>query len=495
MAEISRLDGDGLLVRRNKALSWASIAGQLRVELDKAQTPEEIGRIFARVDAAYPNLHAHINLSPKYDYRGKTRVGLPISVYPEEIKEDGSIPTFRIGGARKEFFSTDLRPKSGDVLLSINGRTIQEWAKENIEFCKYPLASQCHIEFFRNFKMELLSWNRSQKLSIDVLRKGETLSFSVPITLDEVSKAPHDNTQTCRVENERYLNFQLAYEGRNLCAYESKNHPAVAVLRLNSFNYRKDNHPIQSISEDAREFEQKYWLRNKSRLKTVVIDLIDNYGGDKSLAWLSTFLAEPYQEQWVEIKNIKELQSPDWRKISFYGEAAKEKHFHRFASAEFLPPIPQFCPPIGNCSEHLWPVREKPFMGQYIFLLNHDCISSCVGFAWTMKNYLKERLFVAGIPDSGDSTYARAYIQGALLDKAPFYQVTTTPQAHGSHARANFSGVFQQAVSISMSTNARGEIISGRPLSVNLFLAPTWQQTPDEWVSSLLEKVLVSVPR
>src|SRR5262245_38808224 len=66
-SEMERLDGEGLIVReRNRARSFRETAKALAEEARSATSWTALMRAFARLDAAYPNLHAKLDPAPKF---------------------------------------------------------------------------------------------------------------------------------------------------------------------------------------------------------------------------------------------------------------------------------------------------------------------------------------------------------------------------------------------------------------------------------------------
>ena len=196
----------------------------------------------------------------------------------------------------------------------------------------------------------------------------------------------------------------------------------------------------------------------------------------------------------MQFKNITELSDPKFRDDSFYKDIAKvnalESLSPNWKGKDFYPPVPQFCADEKDCLKIKWPSRNKGFKGHYTLLTDPWCISSCVGFAWTLKNALKGRVVLMGIPDSGDSTYARAYIDGGLSRKSLFYEVSVTSRPGGNRAKVRIGFVFRQAVSISRSTDENGEIISALPQRLDRFVGTRWDESPDEWAAGLIKVAL-----
>lgn len=92
ITEIYRLDGDGLISRINRQKSWQSIVDELKQELQNSSTDNyAIGRVFSKLDAAYPNLHAHIRLHPHYDYNEQIASNVPVRFAPEIVNNNETL--------------------------------------------------------------------------------------------------------------------------------------------------------------------------------------------------------------------------------------------------------------------------------------------------------------------------------------------------------------------------------------------------------------------
>ncbi|MGZ3733174.1 MAG: hypothetical protein ACXU9U_05500 [Parachlamydiaceae bacterium] len=71
--EIDRIDGEGLLPRSNRPESWDKTIQRLKNEAATANTAYDLGRVFKRLDATYPNLHAKVLLIPKQTERWRQK--------------------------------------------------------------------------------------------------------------------------------------------------------------------------------------------------------------------------------------------------------------------------------------------------------------------------------------------------------------------------------------------------------------------------------------
>lgn len=506
--EIARLDGDGLLPRHNRKLSWNQLTQRLRFDLSKSQSRMEMGRIFTRLDAAYTNLHAHIKLNPDYDFNSEGRPMIAASFQPEIIKEDGSVPRYLIVNVRKEYFvhlEPNQRPHKGDEVVAINGTSIKKWSKENFEFCKFPLRNQCESDFWDNFRKGNLSWYRRQSLTYSLKRDGKRIHIKIPVyaTVENnfINKPIDEKPAPCSSEPKRYPHFDLVYQGYLACVYENKAIPGTALLRIRSFRYREGElvNDIDHVSKEVERFAKKYWDKKSQVIQHLIIDVVDNGGGDIVTDWSAQFLDQPFQDQWVQFKKTKELEDPEWRKNAFYEDKGKVKIYdalrasHRWAlikEGDFLPPMPQFCySNNGDCLTEKFSIQDGAYKGKITILTDPWCISSCVGFVWTLKHYLKDRVQFAGLPDSGDSTYSRTYVEGAFIDDSKKFKLSIYPRVSQSRAEVSKESFFRAAISTSRSTDENGNVISGVPMKMDFFSSSKWEEDTDSWIARLIKTV------
>lgn len=505
--EIDRLDGDGLLPRHNRKKSWAQIKSQLKKELKLSKSKGDIGRVFVRLDSAYTNLHAHIKLNPDHDYYSDGRPVLAASFQPEIINEDGLVTKYIISNVRNEYFihlDHKDRPQKGDALIAINHQDMSLWSDENFEFCKFPLRSQCEYDFFDNFRKGHLNWHVRKPLVYTLIRNNKKLNVQIPVFAknENRSSGSSEKQNPCGPEPEKYPNFDLVYQGYQACVYENKKHPDVALLKIKSFKYKKGEvvNDIDHVSKEVRRFAEKYWDKNYKKIKLLIIDVIENGGGDIVTDWSSQFLDRPFQDQWVQFKKTKELEDLNWRKAAFYDDPGKHQIYEKLKNSEkwqqikegeFIPPMPQFCySDNGDClSEKFKPISD-PYKGKIIILTDAYCISSCTGFVWTLKNYLKERVQFAGIPDSGDSTYSRTFIEGTIDSSKKSYKLEIFPRTSGQRAEVSKDSLFRAAISTSRSTDENGNVLSGTPMKMDYFISPKWNESPDDWIARMTNEVL-----
>jgi hypothetical protein len=487
--EILRLDGEGLIPRVNRPESWESTMQRLAEEASEAKSLYELGLVFKRVDATYPNLHAKIVMIPELDER-KTEgtVVFPISFFPVSAERKFTSSKFKIN-TRKDSKS-DFQ--SGDELLSINSRPLQEWTDENFIFCKFPYREQCEIEFYDNFRKELSGWNRHQPLELKVRRGSEELTFAVHPEVKPWSQDEEPTNLPCDVQPNRYKGFKLAYEGENLCAFESVQNPNVVALRIKSFVYQ--DVPFAVLDGEVQIFWNNYWSKKSPKVKTLILDVIDNHGGQSPVPYYGLFYSQPYQEQYVQFKKIAEFERQDILESLFWGDKGKEiwfdsikkdGTFSRAKNGDFFGQIPQFCANRKkDCREDLFQPRANGFKGQVKVLMNQWCVSSCVGFVSNIKDLLKERVKTYGIPDSGDSAYSRLTV---FVSPEAEAAVGAMKKAQKPDEPAPW---IRQIVSVTRSTDKDGKILSGIPQAIDVWVPRIWNQSDDEWASSVFNKAV-----
>jgi hypothetical protein len=493
--EMERVDGDGLSPRENRPESWTHTIARLSDESSKAENLYDLGRVFKRIDATYPNLHAKIYLVPELDEKKQEgAVVLPFKFYPEIVEREKAVSKYVVVVPKPG----DKSLKNGDELVSINSTPIQKWAQENFIFCKFPQREQCEIEFFDNFKNELLGWNRHQALDLQVSRAGKILTVSVKpeIKLSQSSQDDENEDLPCGVSKERYKGFVLTYEGQNLCAFESKADRQTVAIRIKSFQYQ--NVPFAVLDGEVQIFWNNYWSKKSSSVKKLILDVIDNWGGQSPVPYYALFYSQPYQEQYVRFKKIAEFEQKDILESLFWGDKGKEiwfenikrdGSFEKAKPGDFLDQIPQFCSSSKkDCREGLYQPRKNHFSGQVKILMNHWCISSCVGFVSNIKDLLKDKVKTFGIPDSGDSAYSRLSIfvspleNGAVEAKIAPMKKARNPDKPEAWVR--------QVVSATRSTDKDGNLLSGKPQKIDYWVPKKWNQTDDEWAASVFSEAL-----
>lgn len=495
--QIERIDGEGLLSRKNRTTSWQKTIELLGDEALQAKTMFDFGRVFKRFDATYPNLHAHVYMIPEIDERNTVgAVKFSFKFLPVSADRNYKGSRFRITIPKGQI--TELH--NGDELLAINSRPLQEWTDENFNFCKFPFREQCEIEFFDNFRSELLSWNRHQPLEFTIRRNKKEFRFEVahsikPKPTNEEQEEDKEELP-CGVSANRYKGFTLAYQGEHLCAFESAKNKGTVVLRIDSFVYQ--DVPFAVLDGEVQIFWNNYWKKNASSIKTLILDVIENGGGQSPIPYYGLFYSKPYQELYVQFKKIKEFEQKEILESFFLGDKGKEIWFENikkdqsFANTReggFLSHIPQFCSSSKkDCREGLFEPRKNNFMGKIKILMNHWCISSCVGFVYNVKELLKDRVQTFGIPDSGDSAYSRLSVFVSPLENGKIdAKVGSLKNARKPDKPEPW---VRQVAAVTRSTDKDGNVISGQPQKIDFWVSRKWNQTDDEWAAAVFDQAM-----
>jgi len=515
VSEIERLDGDGLLPRKNRSESWKQTTKRLRKLATEAKSWGELGHVFNMLDATYPNLHAHVFLAPELDWRqSEGRLTLAASIRTDTPKQGERPKTFRIGSVRAELLEKlpeKDRPAVKDEVLAINGKPVSYWENENFHFCKFPLREQCADDFFDNFRKEILSWDRKQPLQITLMRDQRKWTVELPFTSAAVKSTNNGSEvgadEPCGVVKDRYPDFKLVYHGYNACAFESERYPGTSLIRIRGFRYfdAKEGTKFKNTDDEVDAFWNEYWKGRSRNTKHVIFDVIENGGGDWVIPWYGLFFKEPFQEQYVSFKKIRELSDdPKVLEELFYREKSKHLWLDRLKSegtwskipvGGFLPPVPQFCVfSKEDCSKGLFDPRDNGFTGDVKILVDQWCISSCVGFVWNMKDVLKDRVKFYGMPDSADSAYGRVYIDVYLDSSAKDgFRLQVSPRPGATLATLPQGAIARQAVSVTRSTDKNGKVISGIPMEMDGWVPQKYHYFDENWKTSVLKRALEDI--
>jgi hypothetical protein len=507
---IKRVDGDGLLPRKNRPQSWDKTVSTLKKEFVNATNEFQMGQVLKRVDQSYTNIHSSAALAPDYDFHQKEgRVITAVRFAPEEVNENQKQFKYRVkvqSDTLLLILDPEDRPKDGDELLKINDRSMKSWSEENFLFCKYPLREQCEIGFWDSFRKELLTWNRRVPLFMTLKRGNKIWKIPVPIrgqdTNSTTSKTNEEKSDPCGVEPGTYMDFKLVYEGRNACAYEDSKQDGIVILRITSFNYRKETESkIKNITEETDLFWVKYWKSKAPKTKKIIIDVTDNDGGDTVVGWYNLLFQKPYQEQYVQFRKFNEFDRADIQGALFYHQASKQMTLDnlkkdpgwpKIKTGDFIAPMPGFCADDNkDCRDGLFQPKSHGFKGDIRVVLNQWCHSSCVGFVRNLNNVLEQRVKFIGQPDNGDSTYGRIFIDLTFDKSLPNgFKIELNPREGGVYATTTKDATLRQAVSVSRSTDSKGNVISGIPQKVNYWIPYRWDQGWNAWQTKAVQAAL-----
>jgi len=162
----------------------------------------------------------------------------------------------------------------------------------------------------------LLDWSREEPLVVKVSRNGKEKSITISPEIKEYvrKRSSERRFYTCANEDDRYKDFRLAYQGENICLHEGVKD--TAVLRVKSFQYDPDS-IFTDFEAEVFQFWKNYWQYNSKKIKHLIIDVIDNQGGNDPIPLYRLLFDEPFQEQYARFKKIRELEDKDILKSFF----------------------------------------------------------------------------------------------------------------------------------------------------------------------------------
>lgn len=506
VAEIERLDGDGLIFRHTRPESWRDTVVRLRKETSSAATVIDYGYVFHRLRGTYPNFHAAVSIADAY--RAPWMQGdrwLPVVIRADVVKPGVTRPLLRIAwvddGWANLQVANNRKTMPGDVVVAMNGRPASEWLRENEIFCKLPLAAQCPMEFHRNLARGYLFWRPDTPLIVDVERQGEAIRFTldqhVVATSSPGTSAASPPAFCDAVAGRIPEGFTLAWAGSMVCVFEHPKLAGTQIWRISSFasaqSRTRDAKPGQhkTVRQETAAFYDEFWKKNAANVKHLIIDIAGNGGGESVLSWYQLLFAKPFQSSFVRFKKVREFDEPAvrqalfWKSNTFADFVDKLTHdgsFSKIREGEWLPAFPMFCPnDDATCLTVKHEPRAHGFVGRVSIIVDPLCISACVEFARDLKDALGVR--IVGLPDSADSTFSRLQIHfGFDADGEPIAAVADESKVK--------SRVGSYTVAATLATNAEGVVHSGQPLIPDRVVERRWNQDGDQWVREAISTAL-----
>lgn len=509
VAEIERIDGDGLIFRNTRPESWRDTVTRLRKEASSASTSIDYGYVFHRLRGTYPNFHAGVSVADTY--RAPWMQGdrwLPLVIRADVVKLDVTRPLLRVAWVDEAWANAqstnDGKPRLGDVVLAINGRPASEWLRENEIFCKQPLASQCPMEFHRNLARGYLFWRPDSPLVVEVVRQSEKAApIRFTIAHDVVAPSPFAVSASsipkfCDAAAARVPEgFALRWAGSMVCVFEHPKLIGTQLWRIPSFvseqSRTRDAKPGQhkTVRQETAAFYDEFWEKSASNVRHLIIDIAGNGGGESVLAWYQLLFSKPYQSSFVRFKKMPEFDNLAVRNTLFWKSNTfpafvnilkQDGSFSKIREGQWLPPFPMFCPnDDATCLTEKHVPHVHAFSGRVSLVLDPLCISACVEFARKVKEQLDAR--IVGLPDSADTTFSRLKIHfGFDADGQPTASVEDDSKVK-THV-----GVF--TVAATLSTNADGTVHSGQPLKPDRIVERRWNQDGDQWAREAIAAAL-----
>ena len=356
---------------------------------------------------------------------------------------------------------------------------------------------QCSQDFESNLLAGLLAWQGGPliyTLQQKKQKKDFEISFSAPPLASESLELARKRCDWKWEKN--YPDFKLIHRGRFACLFERNDDPRTVVIRIRSFQYQKSTpaslkEQIQSLPEEVAAL-RPYWTANSGRIRHLILDLIDNRGGNAPIDYYQLLFSHPFLEQFVEFKKTTEFEDRELRDALFWHDRAHERWFQEFQSSgewsrlkagEFTPPTPQFC---ADGSQICGSVRFIPFShsfrGKISLMVNQNCISSCDGMVWMLMQGLHAKAY--GFYSAADSAYARLRIDAIQDSATPAGFVL---KIHSPRSALNEEAWVSEIVATSRSTDAQGNILSGRPIRLEKVIP---ERSDENYHRSVLKAIL-----
>lgn len=493
--EMVRLDGEGLLARKGRPESFLQTTGMLSDEALTNKTLHDFYNTFQRLSATYTNLHSR-------------------SIFPKEVEQEVDVPwnknqsiwlfsevdqhTTKIQVAQIDDPLLQEIISEGDEITAINGRSIDEWLTENFLFCKYTLKIQCDRMFETNLLNLNLSWKGNAELIYTIKHGTKLVDARVKFEVDPQQRDPLRRRCDWKADK-RYRGFKLVHLGFFACLFEKEDDPTVAILRISSFQYKRNQNPLnpfKDIQEEVAALET-VWLPRSANYKNLIIDVLGNTGGNLPIPYYQILFKGEFQEQYVQFKKTPEFENRRLRDAILWEDASHELQFSQYLLTglwnslrygEFTPPEPMFCAdPTKLCSETMFEAKHHDFTGKFFLMVDEICISSCDGFVWSLKTKLNAKLY--GFYQAADGAYSRLRLD-AILDSNvdQGFRVEVNPE------RAPLAAglIVGQTIAVSRATDAEGNVFNGNPAALEKLVPYKLGESYPEVVLSTILKDLGS---
>ena len=481
---------DGWLGRKG----WGRSIRRAEKDAGLSKDPQAFGLVLRTLYASYPSLHSHMELRADIDYR--TTFGAPYLPFTMKtrIVGPGIVPdaVFISSVSDDQEGLSGARLAVGDQVKALNGRPMSYWLSRTATVCRRNSRWQCYDDFDKQFRNGLLGWDPRQTLRIESIRDGqqETLAYvpeAVPTRSDQRARTG------CGEDGTSYQGFEPVYTGWNLCAFRRAAEPGVEIWRLKSFHYA-ENATVDSPKAEVARFWEQHWKAAAPSVRTLIIDVSGNGGGDVPLAWYSLIFDKPYQEQYAQYRRLQAYDDPavaseipedpahaNWLAAVRHGDA---EAWNKIGG--YLPPVPMFCADEDtNCDGKLVMPELSGFTGDVSLIIDDNCVSSCSGFSWNILNKLGTRAAAFGLPDSGDSNFRR-------LPLKLFYSRGIWSTTLGTSSIPQENPLATVSVMVTRTTTSDGHVISGKSLPVRVAVNRRWNDTANSWTKRALDAALES---
>lgn len=470
--EMIRLDGEGLVTRRDRSQTFYETTENLANEISANNSISDFYSSFQRLDATYTNLHSRVIFPIEISQQVQIPWHKRQSIWMFSEVDKNSV-TFKVD--RIEDPSLEKIVTLGDEIVAINGRRIKDWLSENFLFCKYPLAIQCNRKFESNLLSLYLSWKGNTNLVYSIKHEGKIIEVPIKFFTDASETDPLKKRCDYQADK-RYREFRLIHLGQYACLFQKIDDPSIALLRITSFMYKRDDisNQYKSVGEEVEALE-KVWLPKAGHFKNLIIDLLNNGGGNFPITYYQILFKGKFQEQYYQTKKTPEFEDARLRSAMIWQESAHELQYQIYLKnglwdslkyGDFTPPAPMFCAdPEKPCVGPMFEAKVHDFSGKVHIMLNENCVSSCDGFVWAVKEKLNADLY--GFYQAADSTYTRLRIDVIKDDSnSDGFKIEINPQYDPLPKNL----IIAQVVATSRSTDAAGNVFSGKPLELKEFV-------------------------
>lgn len=509
--EIDRVDADRKDILKLKGIDWDQNILDLRSEIEKAETPQELGRALRKIDSLYPHIQSQQVLNPELESVPLgSKVVLPFKMVPTIKDSMAKHFKYFIAQVSPDNFEPGPVPHKGDEVVEINGKGIEEWEKENFRFCKSTSAAVCALELNHNFRNENIGWSHEQPIEMQVLHGADKINVKLIAKIE--ASGGFEPSETADIYNDvfpcgidikrRYFEFGFLYKGRRLCVLGSHSHPGVAVMRIANFNYSGNADSIRTLKQEISLFKSAYWNQHSSEIKNLVIDLIDNEGGDPPVGYEALLFDHPFQGQYVKYKKLPEWTTGriddnlftlegDGGKVIWMKSMKEEGRIAQKAMGDFFDPIPRYCVSSKlDCRSGKFEPDGHPFKGEVRVMLNQNCILACSSFVADLHEHLGERVSFYGLPDSGDSVAAQM--------STNLYLTPTGKKPFEIKSRVwNFAAppitkdlLLTQTLAFSVTTDAIGTPVSGQSQKIKKMPELNYKNYPMNFPGEVLKLIL-----
>lgn len=490
--EMIRLDGEALVTRKHRTESFQVTTEKIAKEALNNKSLLDFYNSFQKLNATYTNLHSKVIFSPDIEQQIKLpwHKNQSVWMFIEVGKNHTSFKVSRIEDpGLKNIIAL------GDEIVAINGRSIKSWLDENFLFCKYPLAIQCHRQFEQGLLSLSLSWKGNTDLIYSIKHDEEVVDVKIAFLED----MPEQNPLRKRCDydwEKRYSGFKIIHTGYSACLYEKIDNPSIGLLRITSFMYsRKDPaNPFKSVREEVQALE-KVWLPKAGQYKNLIIDVLNNGGGNIPVAYYEILFKGKFQEQYYQTKKTPEFEDQRLRAAMIWDDPSHELQYQEYLTSglwdalnygDFTPPEPMFCADENKaCIGPLYEARDHDFSGNVSVMLNENCVSSCDGFVSAVKEHLSAELY--GFYQAADTTYSRLRIDVIKDDShKDGFVLKINPQ----YDPLPKDLLVAQVVATTLSTDAEGNIFSGNPIELKEFIPYKFgEYYPSVVLKAILEQI------